>query len=275
MTEQEFQKYIDSGLRKRAIKAPVMNAVRLARLFVFRFSTDHRKLKALKDSYKGERCFIVGNGPSLTLNDLCALKNEHCFAFNRIYETYDKTDWRPEFYMVLDNDVMHTVAQNINRLDSKYKFLNIMAKTMGVKGDEKTIFFCSFGRYRVKEFNYEKKRISEDISKYVSLNYSVTGAAIETAIYMGFKEIILIGMDHNYSRYVDKDGRAHCVDGVKDYSLMSKHDFVYFPYKDALDSCFKCYRSYCEKHGIKIVNATRGGKLDVFARESLDNYLGV
>ena len=273
MEQNEFQKFIDDGLKKRRIKAPLMNIIRILRLFLFQFSSDHRKLKRLKNKYKNERCFIIGNGPSLTVEDLNSLKNEHCFAFNRIYESFDKTEWRPEFYMVLDNDVMRTVARNTDKLDSKYKLLNVMGKTMGIKSEDNTLFFCSFGPYKVKEFNFIKKGISEDISRYISLNYSVSCAAIETAIYMGFKEIILVGMDHNYSRYIDKDGVGHCEDGITDYSLMSKHDFVYFIYKDALESCFSCYKEYCKKHDICIVNATRGGKLEVFPRVSLDQYI--
>lgn len=273
MDNLEFQKFINNGLRKRAIKAPLMNMVRVARLVLFQFSSDHKKLKQLRNKYDGMRCFIIGNGPSLTVDDLDALKGEHCFAFNRIYETYDKTEWRPEFYMVLDNDVMKTVAMNTKRLDSKYKLLNVMGKTLGIKGDDSTIFFCSFGPYRIKEFNYIKKSISKDISQYISLNYSVTGAAIETAIYLGFKEIVFVGMDHNYSKYIDRYGIGHVDETIVDYSLMTKHDFVYFIYKDALESCFSFYRRYCEEHGIRIVNATRGGNLEVFERADLDDYL--
>lgn len=273
MNSEEFQKYIDGQLIKRAIKLPLMNIVRGMRYVLFRFSADHKKLKELKGKYEGERCFIVGNGPSLTLEDLEKLKGEHCFAFNRIYETFDKTSWRPEFYMVLDNDVMRTVAKNFDKIEAKYKLLNVMGKTLGVKGDDDTIFFCSFGPYRVKEFNYQKKKISEDISKYISLNYSVTGAAIETALYLGFKEIYFVGMDHNYSKYIDKNGVGHCDAGITDYSLMNKHDFVYFIYKDALESCFECYRKYCEQNGVRIANATRGGKLEIFDRVDLDKIL--
>lgn len=273
MDNLEFQKFIDSGLKKRAIKAPIMNLMRMVRLVLFQFSRDHKKLRQLKNQYDGMRCFIIGNGPSLTIDDLELLKNEHCFAFNRIYETYDKTKWRPEFYMVLDNDVLKTVAKNMEKLDSKYKLLNVMGKTLGIKRDSSTIFFCSFGPYRIKEFNYKKKNISKDISRYISLNYSVTGAAIETAIYLGFKEIILLGMDHNYSRYVDEHGVGHIDETITDYSLMKKHDFVFFSYKDAVDSCFECYRKYCDTHNIVIRNATRGGKLEAFERVDFDELM--
>ena len=49
-----------------------------------------RKLVALKKCCPGQRCFIVGNGPSLTIEDLEKIKNEFCFAANRIYTLYDK-----------------------------------------------------------------------------------------------------------------------------------------------------------------------------------------
>ena len=37
-----------------------------------------------KNRYPGQRCFILGNGPSLTINDLNWLKGEITFASNRI-----------------------------------------------------------------------------------------------------------------------------------------------------------------------------------------------
>ena len=46
------------------------------------------KIKKLKDNYIGKRCFIIGNGPSLRIEDLNCLKGEYTFAANRIYEIF-------------------------------------------------------------------------------------------------------------------------------------------------------------------------------------------
>lgn len=264
-----LQRYIDRMTMKRVVKAPFINLVRIGRLFLYQFTKDHRMLKAMKNQYAGQRCFIVGNGPSLTIADLEQIKGEHCFAFNRIYETFDKTSWRPEFYMVLDNDVMRTVARNLDKIEAKIKFLNVMGKVRGVKRDGNTIFFCSFGLYTAKVYAYKKKKISTDISRCFSHNFSVACDAIEAAIYMGFKEIIMIGFDNNYSRWVDERGQVHLQD-VEDYSLMSKADYLSFSYPYASDTCFSCYRKYADCHDIKIQNATRGGKLEVFERVDFD-----
>ena len=52
-----------------------------------------RKLQKLKNIHKGERCFIVANGPSLTSGDLNMLYNnkEITFGMNRIYKFFEKT----------------------------------------------------------------------------------------------------------------------------------------------------------------------------------------
>ena len=62
-------------------------------------------LKELKDKYKGKRCFIIGNGPSLTKADLEMLQNEITFATNKIYQIFPQTNWRPTYYGMLDEGV--------------------------------------------------------------------------------------------------------------------------------------------------------------------------
>ena len=50
-------------------------------------------LKSVKGKYKGQRCFVLGNGPSLSPDDLNMLKDEITFASNRIYKIFDKQVW--------------------------------------------------------------------------------------------------------------------------------------------------------------------------------------
>jgi len=272
MEVQEFQDYINKQTKRRAIKAPFMNLIRLIRFVFYQFTSDHRRIKRFKNMYKGERCFIVGNGPSLTIDDLNLLKDEHCFAFNRIFEVEDKTEWRPEFYMVFDNGVLKTIANQIPLVEAKYKFINIMGKITGLRSSDDMMFFCHYGPYRSKEFDYVKTRISKDPSRYISLNYTVACAAIEMAIFMGFDEIYLIGVDNNITKWIDRKGYAHIEEG-NDYSLTSPHDILCFSYYDAVTSCYQCYMNYAKENGITINNCTRGGKLEVFPRKKLEQII--
>ena len=59
-----------------------------------------------KDKHKGQRVFIIGNGPSLSKTDLNLIKNEVSFAMNRISLIYDKNiDWRPTYYLFSSTNV--------------------------------------------------------------------------------------------------------------------------------------------------------------------------
>ena len=53
----------------------------------FSLFSEGKKLARLKNIHTGKRCFIIGNGPSLTSSDLDKLRdnNEICFGFNRIF----------------------------------------------------------------------------------------------------------------------------------------------------------------------------------------------
>ena len=85
---------------------------------------------------------------------------------------------------------------------------------------------------------------------------------------MGCTEIYLLGVDCNYTR-------------------TNHHAFGFSPKEETLNSidtqgeamaqnmtaAYRVAREYAESHGITIFNATRGGKLEVFPRISLEEAL--
>ena len=66
-----------------------------------------KELRKFKDIHKGESCFIIGNGPSLKIEDLDAIQKlgVPSFAFNRIFCVFDETKWRPTYYISQDENV--------------------------------------------------------------------------------------------------------------------------------------------------------------------------
>ena len=67
-----------------------------------------KQLVKYKSKYVGQRCFFIGNGPSLQVEDLTKLHeaSEITFAFNRIYNIFDQTPWRPTFYVSQDEKML-------------------------------------------------------------------------------------------------------------------------------------------------------------------------
>lgn len=51
---------------------------------------------------EGRRAWIIANGSSLLRTPLELLQGEVTYAMNRIDLIYDKTSWRPEFYLCVD-----------------------------------------------------------------------------------------------------------------------------------------------------------------------------
>ena len=63
-----------------------------------------------KDCHKGQRVFLIANGPSLADTNLNLLKDEVTIAMNRISLIYDKNpDWRPTYYLFSSTNVKNPV----------------------------------------------------------------------------------------------------------------------------------------------------------------------
>lgn len=225
------------------------------------------KLKDLKNSNKCKRCFIIGTGPSLKIEDLEALKNEIVFAPNRIYELFEKTDWRPTYYLSQDHKLIQNFIDKIKTVEAEKIFLPIEFKNEFI-GDKYNFFV-------LKEKNYYPKSapFSKDISKYLAQGFTVTYGAIQIAAYMGFTEIYLLGIDHNYNIIRDAKGNVvrdknavNYADGIKDFKGN-------LPRIEETTIAYETAEKLSKKLGIKIYNCTRGGKLEAFERRNLEDVL--
>lgn len=227
----------------------------------FHYST---KLRALKDSKYGKRCFVIGNGPSLTEQDLDLLKNEDCFAANRIFNIFDKTTWRPSYYVVDDWHGIRT--DEANKLDLPMIFFgDYFYRKHRINNPNVIVFYG----HRTLDLNLESFGFSDDIAKEVFIGATVTFVALQMAMYMGYKEIYLLGMDHSFAYETDNKGN------VKKNEFISKSHF--FEDKGAtriigniegMNNAYTTAKKYSDTHSIRIYNATRGGALEVFPRFS-------
>ena len=99
---------------------------------------------------------------------------------------------------------------------------------------------------------------------------TVSYMCLQIAIYMGFKEIYLLGVDHSYSVALEPDGSVTQFEGVADhFSEKDKISNLPAPYKTNL--AYEAAKKYADEHDVKIYNATRGGKLEVFERLDFDS----
>ncbi|MCD8107088.1 MAG: DUF115 domain-containing protein [Oscillospiraceae bacterium] len=239
-------------------------------------SEESKKITVLKDLYYGESCFIIGNGPSLTINDLEKLDGKHTFAANRIYSLLDKTSWRPQFYTCVDHEAYKEFGNKIMEVGSEKFFFDYNGKHY-IKNDApnnaEVYYVNHYEPFKVSKWGLSQAVISEDISKFVSASNTVTFVSMQIAIYMGFKNIYLVGVDHQYARQILSDGTIIENKDVKTYAEGILDSGVGLQCIDATTNAYEVAQKYCENHDVKIYNATRGGKLEVFPRVDFDHIL--
>ncbi|MCK4900605.1 MAG: hypothetical protein KAS38_17625, partial [Anaerolineales bacterium] len=74
------------------------------------------KLAELKDVHRGQRCFIIGNGPSLKNTDLSLLKEEFSFGMNRIYLMFPELGFSTTYFLSVNSLVIEQCAEDIRSL---------------------------------------------------------------------------------------------------------------------------------------------------------------
>ena len=221
------------------------------------------KLEKFKGICEGEKCFIVATGPSITSGDLDLVKKSGCksFGVNRIYLAFEQTEWRPDFLVVIDDKIMTTYREEIYACDAKVKFLG---DQVGIKRNMENVYRL---HDHILEFFPDIPKFSENIERRAYSARTVVYTCIQIACYMGCKEIYLLGTDHNYERkQTDTSNHFH-----KDYYKGNIKPDSYF--KEKAELAYRAAEEYAAAHGIKIYNATRGGKLEVFKRKSLEEIL--
>ncbi len=222
---------------------------------------DSKPVKKFQNKHKGEKCFIVATGPSLRIEDLNVLKenNIDTFSMNEIYKAYTKTCWRPDYFVAED-----------------YVFLSSYRKNKELNKDDETVFLigdtnedvCKNNKkneyiYHVNYIrrDYDKTRFATDLTKGTYAGGTVTYACLQWAIYMGYNEIYLLGVDFSYYGE-EKKNYAHFFE-EKVLTARPATEWVYNSYVSAKD--------YASQNNVKIYNATRGGKLEVFERVDFDS----
>ncbi len=224
-----------------------------------------RVMKKLHNTHLGESCFVIGNGPSLTVEDLEILQNNHIdsFAVNRIFKIFPKTSWRPTYYVSTDHVMIRDLLDEVNVLPVKDKFIPLQNKYyLGIKVKGAHYFF----RNDLRE-NDQPDGFGLDCTKQVNMRGTVTIACIQLAIHMGYRNIYLLGIDHNFDKIITENGEIVIDPSVKNYFIEGYDDDVAAEVSHNLGNTTIAYmdlRKFCDKYGINVKNASRQTKLRAF-----------
>ncbi len=221
-----------------------------------------RRLAALKDVHRGRRGFIIGNGPSLRQTDLTKLRGELTFGLNRIYLLFPQLGF-PTTYLVSTNDlVIEQCREEILALPIP-KFLTWRARRFFSPeiplADLPTFLYTT----------YTGPRFTRDVRGRLWEGATVTYVALQLAFHMGFEQIILIGVDHNF---VTRGEANQTVVSQGDDPNHFAPNYFGKGFRWQLPDLATSERAYhlakvaYETAGRQILDATIGGKLAIFPK---------
>lgn len=216
-------------------------------------------LKRFKNKHSGEKCIIIGNGPSLNKMDLSLLNGCHTIGLNKIYLMFERCPVDLSYHVAVNDLVIEQSRSAFDALDCE-SFLSYEGSSQGV-----------FAKLRDR-FNYlligGELRFSEDISYPVSSGATVTYVAMQLAFYMGFDEVYLIGVDHSFR----VDGEPHEKQTLRG-SDTNHFDARYFSGKEwqlpdlaCSEAAYHLAHYYYQRAGRRIFDATVDGRLTVFPK---------
>lgn len=226
--------------------------------------------------HQGQRCFILACGPSIKEQDLKPLKGEICISVSNFFVHPDYNLIRPQYHC------LPAWGPEV-----KEEIWDRWVEEMRVRTGNAVIFFAFADRDRNKgcenrevyylDFSGSLEDMAGhglDLCRPVPGPATASGIPLEVAVYMGFREIYLLGFDHDWVLHIGHVTNFYPLEqhvitegGSHDPGVWDRKDL-----EPLFGACFGLWQQYKAIHavasskGISIFNATRGGLLDVFPR---------
>ena len=273
-----FRAAFESNKCVRFLAYPYVCIRNQLRIWKFSRSEDSKYIRSLRNKYKGAACFVIGNGPSLLPEDLDKLSDAGmiCFGVNRIYHIFQYTTWRPTYYLCLDSYLAAAEIESIRHAGDFPKFINYDTHRLGRKKEDQIYYMCSHRKFPINPMKNTAKMLSNDPAIYTQKMATIVSNAIELAVYMGFSTIYLLGVDNNYTLkqvngkvYKDPNVKESYFKGMK----VSNSKVPSVQNVEYMNSTFEICKEFADEHYVKIYNATRGGKLEMFERVDFDKVI--
>jgi len=145
---------------------------------------------------------ILGNGPSLKYLDFNVLKNVHTFGLNSAYRFYKEMEFYPTYFGCFDRLVTSNHRESFQELLNDENIP--IRKFFFIQNFDDPLKKLNFVEFNAGLFKDQKKR--EYLAK--SLDdfwiYENSGAsALHAALAMGYKKVILLGVDASYVQVVE------------------------------------------------------------------------
>lgn len=232
------------------------------------------RIPSLKDSHKGQRCFVVGNGPSLNGMDLRCLSNEFVIATNYAFL---KEGINTKYLCISDMHRMWELLHHLDDVVDKLIFYNShVVPTTRISDIPPELIDNVVVWQAVKNGIGMSFDLRDPLYCNMEMG-SVVFPAIQIAAYMGATDVYLIGVDQDYSGsklwFHDKKGVPHREIGHHGTAEVIGHDYQY-SYERQFKPGIEYMHQLMRDRGLGLFNAGVGGKLDAIPRVEFNSLFG-
>ena len=257
-------KNIVTSIVQRAIESTVRLRYTVDGLFYHQSEPTRLAHSRLKANTQNQPIIVVGNGPSLKQTPLEEFSDTFAIGMNKIHLLYSSTRWRPSLIVCVNN----LVARQNRAVFATSDIPVFLAW--------KCRWFM--GRNNNPDLHYFKNRatmeFSTDVSEWAAgLSPTVTYTALQFAYYLGGNPVILFGVDHEFDTAPDASGIMKKTGPDKNHfdpDYFQDGQYWGLPDLEGSEAAYRIARKAFEQDGREILDATIGGKLQVFRKINLD-----
>jgi len=228
-----------------------------AALHPWRWASNQR-LQKFQNRYAGQRCFIIGNGPSLKNTDMRLLKNEYTFGMNRIFLMFPELGFKTSFLVSVNDLVIEQSIDDFLGVEIPL-FVSWRARKWLPPAENRHYLYTT----------YTGRKFARDVTLRLWEGATVTYTCLQLAFFMGFSKVILIGVDHSFATK-GKPNETIVSQGDDPNHFHPKYFGKGFKWQlpdlDTSEVGYLMARQAYQDAGREIIDATVGGKLTIFPK---------
>jgi len=237
---------------------------------------DQHKLAHMRGLHRGERCFIIANGPSLRNTDVAPLRDEITIGCNGIYQAFDDWGWKANYLLFEDIEQLELRRREVSRLRGVTKLAAIY-NGYAIRADADTLFFNA-PRFRGNLYYWEElyPQFSRDFAAIAHLGSTITYLMLQWAYFLGCDPVCIVGLDHDYGELpkLFPPGKititGENIEQIRGLHFSDQYyqvgDQIGVPDVEKQEAAYRLARDEFERDGRRVLNASTHTALDVFER---------
>jgi hypothetical protein len=240
-------------------------------LFRSQFYEVNQWFSGARDSCRGQRCFLLGCGPSLNSVDLQKLKGQKVMGVNGS-ALIDGLDL--DYFVTVSQFFWKSHQQALSELKCR-RFLPYYLEDC-LKSEEPTVWLNSIDDKEYRILHVEKPwKFSHHPEEFIFLGGTVIFVCLQILYYLGYEEVVVLGLDHDYGidrSDVPKEGKYVSSDTLtahfkKDYYRKGEQVHIDI---HGMERAYELAQQAFRADGRRILNASPGTKLETFERIEFD-----